>query len=97
MANPFLLGACIVGATVLKLVGGGLMARFRGMSWRESGIVGFSMNTHATMGLVFASVGIKEGVISNDLFSLLVLVAFGTTLISIFGIRGLAKKGNSKQ
>lgn len=91
LENPTFLIACILVATGTKFIGGGVIARLQGVSWKKSSIVGFSMNTHATMGLVFASVGIKQGLISGELFSILVLVCFGTTLISMFSIRGLAK------
>lgn len=92
ISYPFLLISVVLAATLSKLLGATGVGKLLGMSWKDAGLTGFSMNTHATMGLVFASVGIREGIIEPDMFSLLVLMAFSTTIISIFAIRFIVRK-----
>ncbi|MBV7698123.1 hypothetical protein KWI83_21515 [Streptomyces sp. TRM70350] len=50
-----------------------------GFSWRESYAVGGLMNARGLMILIFINIGLAQGMITQDVFSLLVLVAVVTT------------------
>lgn len=56
-----------------------LAARFGGMNWRDSAVVGVMMNTRALMELIVLSVGYNLGVIPQTVFSMLVFMALLTT------------------
>jgi Kef-type K+ transport system membrane component KefB len=72
----------IVLAVVGKLGGSMLSARFNGMSWRESAAVGILMNTRGLVELVILNIGLDLGILSPALFSIMVLMALVTTLMT---------------
>ncbi len=78
----FICGLLILTAVVGKLVGCGLAARVGGMSWRDSIGVGVMMNTRALMGLVAINIGRDLGVIPDTVFSMMVLMAITTTIMT---------------
>ncbi|MBL6448211.1 cation:proton antiporter [Fulvivirga sp. 29W222] len=51
-----------------------------GYSWRESSAIGGLINSRGLMELLIANIGLLYGVITQDLFSILVLMAIVTTL-----------------
>ncbi len=66
-----------------KIIGCGLAARWGGISWRESVAIAVMMNTRALMGLIAINVGRDLGAIPDSVFSILVLVAIGTTVFTV--------------
>ena len=74
--------ALIVMAIVGKFVGCGLTARWNGFSWREAGCIGAMMNTRALMALIVINVGLEQGILDKTLFTMLVLMALVTTLMT---------------
>lgn len=85
-------------AVVGKVVGTGVPAYLCKMKFHEALGVGLAMNSRGAVELIVASIGLQAGIISQEIFSVLVLVAFGTTLISIVGIKPLvpAIKGQTR-
>ncbi|QEG02618.1 High-affinity Na(+)/H(+) antiporter NhaS3 [Stieleria maiorica] len=77
-----LCGLVLSTAVFGKMLGCGLAARFGGMSWRESGCVAVMMNTRALMGLIAINVGRELGVVPDQVFSMLVIMAVVTTLMT---------------
>ena len=69
-------------AVVGKLGGSALAARVSGVAWRDAAALGVLMNTRGLMELVILNVGLDLGVVSPALFSILVLMAFVTTLMT---------------
>ncbi len=69
-------------AVVGKLGGSMLSARVNGMSWRESAAVGILMNTRGLVELVILNIGLDLGILSPALFSIMVLMALVTTLMT---------------
>ncbi len=65
-----------------KVLGAGTFAYLGGMSHKESAVVGFAMNGRGAVELVIASVGIELGIINDVFFSILVVIAFVTTLLT---------------
>ncbi len=65
-----------------KLGGSTVAARFAGLSWRDSATIGALMNTRGLMELVVLNLGLDLGVISPELFAMLVLMAVTTTFMT---------------
>jgi K+:H+ antiporter len=59
-----------------------LTTRLNGMSWRESAAVGVLMNTRGLVELVILNIGLDLGILSPPLFSIMVLMALVTTLMT---------------
>ena len=87
MKNPLFLIAIILIAIIGKIFGAGMMAFFQGMNLKQSGIIGLAMNTRGAVELIIADIGLKQGIISEEIFSILVIMAFATTFFSIIGMR----------
>jgi Kef-type K+ transport system membrane component KefB len=62
-----------------KYFGCSVAMRGLGFSWRESYAVGALMNARGLMILIFINIGLAQGMITQELFSMLVLVAVITT------------------
>lgn len=77
-----LCGAIIAVACVGKFGGSALAARAVGFSWRESSAIGVLMNTRGLMELIVLNVGLDLGVISPQLFTMMVVMALVTTWIT---------------
>lgn len=65
-----------------KFVGSALAAKFVGQSWRESLIVGALMNTRGLMELVVLNIGYDLGVLSPEIFAMMVIMALLTTFMT---------------
>ena len=85
-------------------VGGALVAsRLTGLTWRESAAVGVLMNTRGLIQLVVLNIGLDLGVISEALFTMLVLMALITTFMTapllhwVYPERFLAEERNEKR
>jgi len=74
--------AVIIVAIVGKFVGGSLAARFVGQSWKESLLLGTLMNTRGLMELVVLNIGYELGILSPEVFAMLVIMALATTFIT---------------
>ena len=65
-----------------KVGGTGIAARLGGMTWRESLSLGALMNTRGLMELVVLNIGLEIQVISPSLFSMMVVMAIVTTMMT---------------
>ena len=79
-------------ATTGKLGGSALAARLTGMKWRESLQLGALMNTRGLMELIALNIGYDMGILSQRIFTMLVIMALVTTvmtapLVTFFGKR----------
>ncbi len=88
----WLLLAMIVVAVISKILGSGLGARLAGFTNLESLQLGAGMTSRGEVGLIVASVGIAEGLISPDIFAVIVGVVIVTTLLTPAMLRGLFAK-----
>ncbi|HEY1014163.1 MAG TPA: cation:proton antiporter [Herpetosiphonaceae bacterium] len=70
---------CLV-AVATKLIGCGLGAGLAGLPRREAFQVGAGMISRGEVGLIVATVGIREGIIQDNLFAVAVLMVLVTTL-----------------
>jgi Kef-type K+ transport system membrane component KefB len=78
----FYAAAIIVLAVAGKWGGSMISARMNGMTWRESAAVGVLLNTRGLVELVILNIGLDLGVLSPALFSMRVLMALVTTLMT---------------
>lgn len=79
-----------------KIAGGAVGARLSGYGWRDSLSVGALMNARALMELIVIKVGLDAGLINNAAFTLLMLMAILTTvmtgpLLTLFAGRDAAR------
>jgi Kef-type K+ transport system membrane component KefB len=78
---PFLIALLVV-AVASKLIGSGLGALWSGFSRREALRVGIGMISRGEVGLIVASIGVREGVIEPAVFSVVVILVLLTTLVT---------------
>ena len=83
-SGPAMLTAVLVVAlaTAGKLGGSAIAARLTGMDWNSSFILGALMNTRGLMELIALNVGYDLGVISREMFTILVVMALVTTCLT---------------
>ncbi len=72
----------IVVAIAGKWGGSTLAARWTGLSWREASALGVMMNTRGLVELVALNVGLELGVITPTVFTMMVLMAITTTVMT---------------
>jgi Kef-type K+ transport system membrane component KefB len=72
----------ILVAILGKFGGATLSARLSGIPWRESTALGFLMNTRGLMELILLNIGLEHGLISHTVFTMFVLMAILTTLMT---------------
>lgn len=78
VALALILAAAVFG----KVLGGAAGARAAGFSWRDSFAVGSLMNARALMELIVMKVGLDIGVIGEEIFTMLMIMAIVTTLMT---------------
>ena len=82
-ANDWLLcGLIIAVATIGKFGGAAVAAKLAGLHWRDSAALGILMNTRGLVELIVLNIGFDVGVISPRLFSMLVVMALVTTVMT---------------
>lgn len=59
-----------------------LAAKIAGESWRESATIGALMNARGLMELIILNIGLEQGIISETLFTIMVIMAIVTTLMT---------------
>jgi Kef-type K+ transport system membrane component KefB len=65
-----------------KLGGVSAAGRLCGLSWREAGALGALMNARGLVELVILNIGLEIGVISPSLFTMMVIMALVTTVVT---------------
>lgn len=75
-------GVVIAVAVAGKLGGSMIAARASSMSWSDAGVLGVLLNTRGLMELVILNVGLDIGVLSRELFAMMVLMALATTFMT---------------
>ncbi|MBU1019093.1 MAG: cation:proton antiporter [Patescibacteria group bacterium] len=83
-------------AIIGKILGAGICAFKCKMTKIESLGVGLAMNSRGAVELIIASIGLQKGIISSEIFSILVIMAFATTLVSIIGLKPISNYVKSK-
>lgn len=78
----FYCGLIFLVAVVGKIGGSMVAARVMGTPWREASSIGVLMNTRGLIELVILNIGLDIGVLTPPLFSMMVVMAVGTTLMT---------------
>jgi Kef-type K+ transport system membrane component KefB len=65
-----------------KFLGSALSARFVGQSWKDSLVIGALMNTRGLMELVVLNIGYDLGVLTPEIFAMMVIMALFTTFMT---------------
>jgi Na+:H+ antiporter len=88
--------AIILIAVLTKFFGAGLGARLGGMEWQEAWQLGAGMISRGEVGLIVASVGIAQGLITQNEFSAIIGMVIVSTLVTPPLLRALFKKKGEK-
>jgi Kef-type K+ transport system membrane component KefB len=84
-------------AIIGKVVGAGGMGYLMGLKKQDALIVGLSMNGRGAVELILAVIGLELGLIDETLFSVLVFMAFFTTLMTPITLKYLLKSIGKKE
>lgn len=76
--------ACFIVAVAVagKFFGSAFAARFVGQSWKDSWSIGALMNTRGLMELVVLNIGYDLGVLTPEIFAMMVIMALLTTFMT---------------
>lgn len=77
-----LTGVIILVAVAGKFFGSALAAKFVGQSWQDSLTIGALMNTRGLMELVVLNIGYDLGVLTSEVFTMMVIMALVTTIMT---------------
>jgi len=83
--DPYLWQICaliIAVAVIGKFLGSALAARFVGQNWKDSLTIGALMNTRGLMELVVLNIGYDLGVLTPEIFAMMVIMALFTTFMT---------------
>jgi Kef-type K+ transport system membrane component KefB len=72
----------LIFAVTGKLGGSALIARALGQTWKDSLSIGALMNTRGLMELIVLNIGYDMGILSAEIFSMMVLMALLTTMMT---------------
>ncbi len=75
-------GFIVLIAVIGKFVGSALAAKYVGQSWKDSLTIGALMNTRGLMELVILNIGYDLGVLSPQIFAMMVIMALVTTIMT---------------
>ncbi|MHA6641407.1 cation:proton antiporter domain-containing protein [Mesorhizobium sp. A623] len=70
----------VVIASVGKFSGAFMGGKFAGLSWKEATAIGCGMNARGSTEVIVASIGLSMGILSQNLFTMIVTMAVLTTL-----------------
>ena len=82
-----MLGLVITVACVGKLVGCSLGAYWGGMRFWEAASIAVAMNARGAMEIVVATIGLSLGILTPQMFSIIVMVAIVTSFLAPVGLR----------
>ena len=91
----WLIGLSIL-AILSKLIGAGLGAKLAGYEWRSSIRVGAGMVSRGEVALILAAMGLERGMITPDMFTILIIVVLITTLVTPPMLKVLFKERNTQ-
>ncbi|MDM1073505.1 cation:proton antiporter [Empedobacter brevis] len=75
-------GLIILVAVTGKFVGSAIAAKFVGQNWKDSLTIGALMNTRGLMELVVLNIGYDLGVLTPEVFAMMVIMALITTFMT---------------
>jgi len=75
-------GMIILVAVVGKFIGSAIAAKYVGQNWKDSLSIGALMNTRGLMELVVLNIGYDLGVLTPEIFAMMVIMALVTTFMT---------------
>ncbi|MDN3708109.1 cation:proton antiporter [Myroides ceti] len=75
-------GLIILVAVTGKFIGSALAAKYVGQSWKDSLTIGALMNTRGLMELIALNIGFELGVLTPEVFAMMVIMALATTFMT---------------
>lgn len=75
-------GLVVLIAVIGKFGGSALSAKLTGQTWKDSFSIGALMNTRGLMELVVLNIGYDLGILSPEIFAIMVLMALATTFMT---------------
>ncbi|MDV3499575.1 cation/H(+) antiporter [Elizabethkingia anophelis] len=75
-------GLIILVAVIGKFIGSALTAKFLRIGWKDSLTIGALMNTRGLMELIVLNIGYDLGVLSPEIFAMMVIMALFTTFMT---------------
>ncbi|MBU0706572.1 cation:proton antiporter [Patescibacteria group bacterium] len=90
--TPYFMLAIVLVAIFGKMIGSGIITGILKMKPMESLAVGLALNNRGAVELIVASIGLQMGIIDKNIFSILVIMAFVTTVFSIVAFQPVAKR-----
>jgi Kef-type K+ transport system membrane component KefB len=82
-------GLIILFAVLGKFIGSAVPARISGQNWHDSLALGALMNTRGLMELIVLNIGFDLGILSPEVFAMMVLMALATTFMTGPALNGL--------
>jgi Kef-type K+ transport system membrane component KefB len=95
MEDWLMCGVIIAVATTGKFGGATLAARFSGLDWRTSSALGVLMNTRGLVELIVLNIGLDLGVLTPRLFTMLVVMAVVTTMMTSPILMAILRSGGA--
>lgn len=92
MDQWLLCGAIVLVACAGKFGGTVIASRLTGIAWRDASALGVLMNTRGLVELIVLNIGLDLHVISPRLFTMLVIMAIGTTVMTTPILQLLVRK-----
>ena len=77
----------IIVACLGKLIGCALGAYWGGLHFWEAASIAVAMNARGAMGIVVATIGLALGILTQQMFSIIVVMAIVTSLLAPIGLR----------
>jgi Kef-type K+ transport system membrane component KefB len=98
--DPYLWKVCglvILVAVTGKFVGSALAAKYIGQNWRDSLTIGALMNTRGLVELVALNIGYDLGIMTPEIFAMLVIMALVTTFMTAPSLHFIDKLFKKKE
>ncbi len=87
LGGGWMLALVIIVACLGKLVGCALGAYWGGLHFWEAASIAVAMNARGAMGIVVATIGLALGILTQQMFSIIVVMAIVTSLLAPIGLR----------
>ncbi len=87
LGGGWMLVLVIVVACLGKLIGCALGAYWGGLHFWEAASIAVAMNARGAMGIVVATIGLALGILTQQMFSIIVVMAIVTSLLAPIGLR----------
>jgi Kef-type K+ transport system membrane component KefB len=90
-AEFWIVGPSITALAIVTKMAGGYLTR--GTSFTEKTLTGISMVPRGEVGLVFAKIGLLQGIFTQDIFAMSIFVIIVTTLLPPFALKWVGRRG----